>query len=70
MGSQSRKGSLIESLTNIGIGIGVAFLSQRLVFPLYGIHVPIATNIYISLWFTAISLVRSYCVRRYFNRRV
>lgn len=67
--SQSRIASLAESAANIAIGYAVALLSQLLVFPLYGIHVPLQTNVAIGLWFTAISLVRSYALRRWFNRR-
>lgn len=66
--SRSRTWSAVESITNIAIGYGVALASQLAIFPLYGINVPLSTNIWIGAWFTAISLVRSYCVRRLFNR--
>ena len=42
---QTRLGSLIESLMNIAIGYGVALLSQIAIFPLFGIHVPLSTNL-------------------------
>ncbi|WP_082844491.1 hypothetical protein [Ralstonia mannitolilytica] len=67
--SQSRAGSLLESLTNVAIGYAVALLSQVVIFPLYDIHVPMSTNIAIGLWFTAVSITRSYVLRRWFNRR-
>lgn len=63
---QSKFHSLLESLTNILIGYLTALVSQLLIFPLYGINVSLDTNIYIGLWFTVISLVRSYCLRRLF----
>lgn len=67
---QSKRGSLIESATNILVGFGVALLSQIIVFPLVGIHgVPLSTNLEIGAYFTAISLVRSYIIRRWFNAR-
>jgi len=66
--SQSKIGSFIESWANIFIGWAVAVASQVLIFPLYGINCPLETNIKISLWFTAISLIRSYTIRRIFNR--
>lgn len=59
--------SLIESLVNILIGALVALLSQLVVFPLVGIHVPMSTNLWIMFWFTMISAARSYLVRRMFN---
>ena len=68
---QSKLGSLIEAGMNILIGFGVALLSQIVVFPLVGIHgVPLSTNLEIGAYFTAISLVRSYVIRRCFNARL
>ena len=67
---QTRLGSLIESLLNIAIGYVVALLSQLVIFPLFDIHVPLSTNLWIGAWFTLISLVRSYIIRRWFNARL
>ena len=67
---QTKLGSLIESLMNIAIGYGVALLSQIAIFPLFGIHIPLSTNLWIGAWFTVISLVRSYVIRRWFNARL
>ena len=64
---QSKKHSLIESLTNIAIGYGVALASQLIIFPLYGMHPSLKTNIWIGAWFTLVSLCRSYILRRVFN---
>ena len=69
--NQSRLGSLIESVVNIAIGLIVALVSQLIVFPLVGIHdVAFSTNLEIAAYFTAISLVRSYVIRRWFNARL
>lgn len=68
--TQTRLGSLIESLMNIVIGYAVALLSQIAIFPLFGIHVPLSSNFAIGAWFTVISLVRSYILRRWFNARL
>lgn len=67
---QTRIGSLIESCANIGLGYGVAILSQIAVFPIFDIHVPLRTNLWIGAWFTGISLIRSYLIRRWFNWRL
>lgn len=67
---QTKIGSLIESIMNILIGYGVALLSQILIFPLFGIHVSLTTNLWIGAWFTVISLIRSYVIRRWFNARL
>ncbi len=67
---QTRTGSLIESIVNVAIGYGVALLSQILIFPFFGIYVSLSTNLKIGAWFTLISLLRSYVVRRWFNGRI
>lgn len=67
---QSRLGSLIESLINIFIGYGIALLSQLAIFPMFEIHIPLSTNLWIGVWFTLISLIRSYVIRRWFNARL
>lgn len=65
---QTRWQSFIESCINVSIGYGVALLSQVIVFPLFGIHIPLASNLAIGAIFTAISIARSYAVRRVFNK--
>ena len=65
---QSRKNSLIESAANILIGYWCAVLAQLIVFPMMGIDIPLDKNLMIGLIFTLISLVRSYVIRRAFNR--
>jgi hypothetical protein len=66
--SQTKQHSVLESLVNVAIGYGIALLSQLLIFPLYGVHLPIQDNIVIGAWFTVISLIRSYFLRRWFNK--
>ena len=65
---QLKKHSLFESITNVIVGYGVALLSQITVFPIFDIHVSMKTNIWIGIWFTIISLARSYLLRRIFAR--
>jgi hypothetical protein len=67
---QSKLGSLIEAGMNILIGYVVALVSQIVVFPWFDINVPLSTNLLIGFWFTIISLVRSYIIRRWFNARL
>lgn len=65
--SQSRLHSAIESVANTAVGYGVALASQLLIFPLFDIDIPFTSNLAIGAWFTVISLVRSYVLRRWFN---
>jgi membrane protein CcdC involved in cytochrome C biogenesis len=65
---QSKTHSLVESVTNIIVGYFVALGAQLVVFPMFGLSVPVRDNILIGLVFTVVSLVRSYVLRRIFNR--
>lgn len=65
---QTHKHSLIESVSNVLIGYTIAIISQTVIFPLYGIHITVLQNMQMGLWFTIISIIRSYCLRRWFNR--
>ena len=64
---QSRLMSLVESLANVLVGYGVAVATQMLVFPLFGLAVTVTENLLIGLVFTAVSIVRSYALRRGFE---
>jgi hypothetical protein len=65
---QSKTQSAIESVANVAIGYLVALAAQLTIFPLLGIPVTLEQNLMIGAFFTAVSLARSYCVRRLFNR--
>ena len=64
---QSRLGSFLESLANVVLGYGIAVGAQILVFPLFGVVIPLSSNLAIGIIFTLVSLVRSYLLRRLFN---
>ena len=66
---QTKWDSLKESFSNILIGYVVAILSQLAIFPLFGINLPLSDNLLIGLYFTVISLARSYVLRRFFNKK-
>lgn len=66
---QSKIHSLQESVINIIVGYSVALLSQIIIFPLFDIKVSFSDNVLIGLYFTVISIIRSYTLRRYFTSR-
>lgn len=66
--TQTKRGSAAEALTNILIGVMVGFLSNIFVLPAFGYDVTLGDATAISLVFTAISFVRSYVVRRVYNK--
>ena len=65
---QSRRMSLIEALSNVAIGYGVAVLTQIAVFPLFALQVSLGDDLLIGALFTLVSVARSFAVRRMFER--
>lgn len=65
--SQTSRQSAIESAASTAIGFGIAYAASLLVLPLFGFPVSHGQNFWITVIFTAISLVRGYFVRRLFN---
>ncbi|CAB4198339.1 hypothetical protein UFOVP1309_73 [uncultured Caudovirales phage] len=66
--SQTKFMSIFETCTNTFIGYMVAVCSQIIIFPLFNIQIPLADNFLIGLWFTFISILRGYFLRRLFNK--
>ena len=66
--SQSRAHSAIESVANVVVGLAVALTGQVIMFWWLGFEVKPWQNLAISAAFTGASLVRSYVIRRCFNK--
>ncbi|WP_323037697.1 hypothetical protein [Pararhodobacter sp.] len=66
--TQSRRMSLIEAITNVAVGYALALATQIVVFPWFGLHPSLGENLAISAIFVGISLLRSYTLRRLFER--
>lgn len=64
---QTRKASLVETLLNTALGFGIAMTTQFLVFPLFGIDIPISHNFLIGAIFTVVSIGRGFALRRFFE---
>jgi hypothetical protein len=64
---QTRKASLLETLLSTAIGYGVAVTTQAVVFPWFGLHVPLSHNLMIGAVFTVVSIARGFAVRRLFE---
>ena len=60
--------SLVESVTNVIVGYTLALAMQILVFPWFGLQVSLGENLALGGVFTGISLLRSYALRRLFER--
>ena len=66
--AQSRRGSLIEAVTNTVVGYTLAVATQFAVFPFFSLRVGVAENLTLGLVFTAVSVIRGYMLRRVFDR--
>lgn len=64
---QTRLMSLVETMTNILVGLVISFLSQIVIFKIYNVSLSTQQNVEITLYFTIISILRSYALRRFFN---
>lgn len=64
---QTRKHSLFEAITSMAIVYGVAVTTQCIIFPWFGLYVPLTQNLLIGGIFTIVSVARGYAVRRLFN---
>lgn len=64
---QTKTKSLVEVVISVFIGLGVALLTQIVVFLMFGLEVSFVQDLQIALIFTVVSVVRMYFVRRFFN---
>jgi hypothetical protein len=64
---QTPRGAIIEAWTNIAIGFTVNFLANFALLPMVGATITAGENFALGWIYTAISIVRAYCVRRWFN---
>lgn len=68
--TQTRLGSLYETLINVLIGFGINYVANFLILPLYGFQISAGQNLSMGLLYTGISVARSYVIRRWFNARL
>ncbi len=66
--SQTKRGSAVEAVANTGIGWIINYSANLVVLPLFGFSITYAQAFYIGVIFTVISIVRSYVLRRVFNK--
>lgn len=69
---QTKRSAIAEAWVNITIGFGVNFIANFILFPLmmHGQHVGLVENFFGGWIYTAISVVRQYAIRRWFNHRI
>lgn len=64
---QSRIMSLVEAVTSVLVGFAFAVGAQLAVFPWFGVRLSLGDNLTIGGVFTAVSILRSYGLRRLFE---
>lgn len=66
---QTKKHSLIESITNVFSGLLISWLAWHLIIsPIFKIYPNNTDIVLISIIFTILSIIRSYFIRRVFNK--
>ena len=59
---QSKKDSLIESLTSTTIGVIIGVVLNLTILPVFGYPVSLSDSLWISVIFTIVSIIRSYII--------
>ncbi len=68
--TQTRADSFMESLCNVAVGVGISMAANAIFIPMATGHPgSMASNGALAAIYTAISLARSYAIRRAFNGR-
>ena len=66
---QTKKQSFIETLTSVFVGWLIGVILNMLVLPLFDYNVSLTDGVLISIIFTAVSVIRGYVIRRWFNSK-
>lgn len=67
MKGQTKAMSAVETLTNTAVGFGLAICCQIWIVGYYGIKTTLEQDILMTTFFTGVSILRGYAVRRFFN---
>jgi hypothetical protein len=68
MKPQTKRKSLIESVTQTIVGLVISFVIQLVIYPLLNIPVTFSQNLIITSVFFIASITRGYIIRRIFNK--
>jgi hypothetical protein len=70
MAHQSKKHSMIESITNTIIGLLTTLIFSPIIYSMIGMEYTYKQLGLATLLFTILSIIRGYIVRRFFNKKV
>ena len=66
---QSKSESMIETLTSVFVGWLIGVILNLTILPLFDYNITVVDSLWVSLIFTAVSVVRGYIIRRWFNSK-
>jgi hypothetical protein len=64
---QTKREAMVEAWTNIVIGFSINYAANLLLLPMVGAELTAANNFWLGWTYTAVSIVRQYVIRRWFN---
>ena len=70
--SQTKISSAVETISSVGVGYSISLMLNLYFLPLFVVDISnqiLSTAIIIGLVYTVVSLIRSYCFRRFFEKR-
>lgn len=65
---QTRLGSFVEAWANVIIGFGIQYTASYYALHALGLPISGSTNFVLAVIMTVVSLIRSYLLRRFFNK--
>ena len=66
---QTKRQSLVETLTSVFVGWLIGVILNLTVLPLFDYNITVVDSLWVSLIFTTVSVIRSYVIRRFFNSK-
>jgi hypothetical protein len=70
MGHQSKRNSILESITNTLTGLLTTLIFSPLIYGLVGIKYTFSQLGLATILFTILSIARGYVIRRFFNKKI
>ena len=68
MGQQTKTHSILESITNTGIGVLITLIFSPIIYSMVGMKYTYSQLGMATILFTILSIARGYIVRRFFNK--
>ena len=70
MGQQTKTHSILESITNTGIGVLTTLIFSPIIYSMIGMEYTYSQLGMATILFTILSIIRGYIVRRFFNNKI